>query len=41
MMQTVLGEKLVQAYSDIKNQEWDDYMVQVSDWEIEKYLVRM
>lgn len=41
LMQTVLGEKLVHAYSEIKNQEWDDYMLQVSDWEIEKYLVRM
>ena len=41
LMQTVLGDKLVHAYSEIKNQEWDDYMLQVSDWEIEKYLVRM
>ena len=41
LMKKVLGEDLLQAYAAIKNREWDDYMLQVSDWEIEKYLVRM
>lgn len=41
LMKKVLGEDLLQVYAAIKNREWDDYMLQVSDWEIEKYLVRM
>ena len=41
LMKKVLGEKLLHTYALLKNREWDDYMLQVSDWEIEKYLVKM
>ncbi len=37
----VLGEKFVQMYADAKMQEWNEYMTQVSDWEINKYLNRI
>ena len=36
-----LGEKFVEIYGDIKNKEWNDYMLQVSDWEISNYLDRL
>lgn len=41
LMERVLGKELLYTYAKLKNQEWDDYMIQVSDWELEKYLVRM
>lgn len=36
-----LGDELVKEYIAIKKNEWNEYMMQVSDWEIEKYLVKM
>lgn len=41
IMKEVLGSEFVKIYSDIKNNEWNDYMMQVSDWEVERYLVKM
>lgn len=40
-MASVLGAEFMQTYADAKMQEWDDYMGQVSDWEINKYLNRI
>lgn len=37
----VLGKEFVQIYTDAKMQEWNEYMNQVSDWEISKYLNRI
>ncbi len=37
----VLGKEFIYNYTDIKMREWNDYMIQVSDWEIKKYLVRV
>lgn len=37
----VLGKEFVQIYADAKMQEWNEYMNQVSDWEINKYLNRI
>lgn len=39
-MKTVLGGEFVQLYADAKKAEWNEYMSQVSEWEVEKYLVR-
>ena len=36
-----LGEEFVGIYEEIKNKECEDYMLQVSDWEIRNYLDRM
>lgn len=33
-----LGEILFQRYHDIKLREWDEYSIQVSKWEVDKYL---
>lgn len=37
----VLGDDLVKIYADIKEREWNEYMMQVSDWEVRKYLMKM
>ena len=34
----VLGEHVFNRYIEIKRQEWDDYRVQVTPWELERYL---
>ena len=34
----VLGEHMFNRYIEIKRQEWDDYRVQVTAWELERYL---
>jgi glutamine synthetase len=33
-----LGEHMFNRYVEIKRQEWEDYRVQVSPWELERYL---
>jgi glutamine synthetase len=33
-----LGEHMFNRYVEIKRQEWEDYRVQVSAWELERYL---
>jgi len=33
-----LGDDLFQKYYDIKQREWDEYSIQVSKWEVDKYL---
>jgi len=35
-----LGQDFVKVYEKLKKQEWNEYMMQVSDWEVEKYLMR-
>ncbi len=40
-MNQVLGSDFVRLYVEAKKAEWNDYMSQVSEWEVEKYLYRM
>ena len=40
-MKQLFGEEFVKIYSEIKRNEWNDYMKQVSDWEIERYLRKL
>ena len=40
-MKSVLGKEFVELYVKLKKQEWRDYMLQVSDWEINRYLVKL
>ena len=40
-MNEILGEEFVKVYSHIKRNEWNDYMKQVSDWEIDRYLGKL
>ena len=37
----VLGEEFVDIYTKLKEQEWKEYMLQVSDWELDRYLNKM
>lgn len=37
----VLGEEFVQRYLEAKKAEWKEYMPQVTDWEVDKYLYRI
>ncbi len=37
----VLGEEFTRIFSQIKNGEWRDYMTEVSDWELNRYLTRI
>lgn len=41
LMKEVLGEEFINIYAEVKNAEWHEYMKQVSDWEVERYLVKM
>jgi glutamine synthetase len=33
-----LGEHMFNRYIEIKRKEWEDYRIQVSRWELERYL---
>ncbi|CAB4871389.1 unannotated protein [freshwater metagenome] len=33
-----LGEHAFDRFIDIKRREWDDYRVQVTQWELDRYL---
>ncbi|MBQ7924673.1 MAG: glutamine synthetase [Lachnospiraceae bacterium] len=37
-VEKVLGKSFVDIYTDAKMKEWNDYMIQVSEWEVKKYL---
>lgn len=37
----ILGEQFTDIYSEAKMKEWKQYMYEVSDWEINKYLTKM
>jgi glutamine synthetase len=39
LMKEALGEELTKLYIDVKKAEWKEYMIQVSEWEINRYLV--
>ena len=39
--ESVLGKEFVSIYLNEKANEWNEYMTQVSDWEIGKYLYRI
>jgi glutamine synthetase len=40
LMRDVLGEHVFEHFIAAKEQEWRDYIAQVHDWEIERYLAR-
>jgi glutamine synthetase len=33
-----LGDHIFERYVELKRKEWDDYRVQLTDWEMERYL---
>lgn len=40
-VQTVLGKSFVTAYANAKRREWESYMEQISEWELNRYLYCM
>jgi glutamine synthetase len=38
LAERALGAHIFERYVEIKRQEWDEYRVQVHDWEIKRYL---
>ena len=40
LMARALGEHIFPRYVELKRKEWDEYRVQVTEWEKEKYLAR-
>ena len=41
LMQRTLGEHIFPRYVELKRREWDEYRVQVTEWEKEKYLAAL
>lgn len=41
LMIETFGKEFVEIYSQIKKNEWNDYMIKVSDWELNRYLGRI
>jgi glutamine synthetase len=38
LVEKALGEHIFPRYIDLKRQEWEDYRVQVTSWELDRYL---
>jgi glutamine synthetase len=41
LMQTALGEHIFPRYVELKRREWNEYRIQVTEWEKEKYLAAL
>ena len=38
LVNKALGDHIFPRYIDLKREEWEDYRVQVTGWELERYL---
>ena len=38
LMRTALGDHIFDRYIAAKRQEWDEYRIAVSQWELDRYL---
>jgi glutamine synthetase len=38
LVEKALGEHIFPRYVDLKREEWEDYRVQVTQWELDRYL---
>ena len=38
LMKHTLGDHLFERYIEAKKQEWDEYRLNVSQWELDRYL---
>jgi len=41
VMKDALGEILFENFLDVKWKEWDIYRTQISEWEINRYLIKL
>lgn len=40
-MRQVLGDEFVDIYSAVKEQEWREFILEISDWELDRYLAKI
>ena len=40
LIKETLGDHTFWKYLEVKKKEWDEYSIQVSQWEIDRYLIR-
>lgn len=40
-LKNALGDSLMNTFIEEKRREWEEYMTQVSDWEVERYLLKV
>ena len=38
LMRKALGDHIHERYVEIKREEWDDYRIQLTQWELDRYL---
>ncbi|HEY8104214.1 MAG TPA: hypothetical protein VIE18_06840, partial [Gaiellaceae bacterium] len=38
LMKKALGEHIHERYVELKRKEWDDYRIQLTQWELDRYL---
>jgi glutamine synthetase len=38
LVREALGDHIFERYVELKREEWEEYRVQVTQWELEKYL---
>jgi glutamine synthetase len=38
LVEKALGDHIFPRYIDLKREEWEDYRIQVTQWEIDRYL---
>jgi len=38
LVRKALGDHIFERYVDLKREEWEEYRVQVTRWELERYL---
>jgi glutamine synthetase len=38
LVKKALGEHIFPRYIDLKREEWEEYRIQVSKWELDRYL---
>jgi glutamine synthetase len=38
LMRRALGEHIHERYVELKRKEWDDYRIQLTQWELDRYL---
>jgi glutamine synthetase len=37
-MRKALGDHIFERYVELKQKEWDEYRIQLTEWEVERYL---
>ena len=38
LMRKALGDHILERYVEMKRKEWDEYRIQLTQWELDRYL---